>query len=119
MYCSNRAFDPESPSWRQRSFEPVNSPPHIEIFYADVCGLCHKAMDYFRSRGLAFAAREVHWDQTADDFVGSDNSLETKERCGNVDFVPQIFINGHHIPGWRMLEPMIESGEIESLLGSS
>jgi glutaredoxin len=39
-----------------------------------------------------------------------------KRRAGNVDFVPQIFINGHHIPGWRKLEPMIASGEFDRLL---
>jgi glutaredoxin len=92
---------------------------HIEIFYADICGLCHKAMDYFRSREIPFIPREVHWDGEADDFVTSDNSREMKDRCGDVDFVPQIFINGQHIPGWKKLEPMIESGEIETLLASS
>lgn len=97
----------------------MSNPPHIEIFYADVCGLCHKAMDYFRGRELVFISREVHWDGEADDFVDSETSRELKERCGDVDFVPQIFINGQHVPGWKKLEPMIESGEIETLLGSS
>ena len=88
----------------------------IEIFYADVCGLCHKAMNYFRSRGLTFHAREVHWD--GDKFVDSENSREMYQRCGPVDFVPQIFVNGHHIPGWRKLEPMIQSGEFDRLLAA-
>jgi glutaredoxin-related protein len=38
-------------------------------------------------------------------------------RCGEtVDFVPQIFIRGTHVAGWRKLEPMIESGEFDRLL---
>ena len=90
--------------------------PEIEIFFADVCGLCHKAMDYFRSRDLAFTAHEVHWDEEADDFADSATSQEMKQRCGDINFVPQIFVNGQHIPGWKTLEPMIESGEIETWL---
>lgn len=33
--------------------------PQIELFYADVCTLCHKAMDFFRKRDLAFTAHEL------------------------------------------------------------
>jgi len=92
--------------------------PSIEIYYADICGLCHKAMDYFRSRGLAFTAHEVHWNGEA--FVDSENSRAMHRRCGRpVDFVPQIFVNGRHIPGWRTLEPMIHSGEFDRLLAGS
>lgn len=95
----------------------MSTTPRIEIFYAQVCGLCHKAMDYFRGRGLVFHAREVHWDAQADAFVDSENTRAMYEQCGRrVDFVPQIFINGRHIPGWRTLEPMIQSGELDRLL---
>jgi glutaredoxin len=90
--------------------------PHIEIFYADICGLCHKAMAYFRGRGLAFHAYEVHWDEQAEVFVDSEHSRAMRQRCGPVDFVPQIFINGRHIAGWRKLEPLIQSGELEQML---
>lgn len=91
--------------------------PKIEIYYADVCGLCHKAMNYFRSQNLPFTAHEVHWDAAADTWVPSPVVDEMKSRAGDVDFVPQIFINNtHHIPGWRKLEPMIASGEFDRLL---
>ena len=94
------------------------SQPKIEIYYADICGLCHKAMDFFRSRNLPFTKYEVIYDHVADAFVDSQNTREMHRRCGRtVDFVPQIFINGrHHIPGWRKLEPMIASGEFDKLL---
>jgi len=91
--------------------------PEIEIFYADICGLCHKAMDYFRSRNLPFTTYEVFWD--GDHFRESPAQQEMVRRCGDVDFVPQIFINGTHIPGWRKLEPMIHSGELDRILQST
>ena len=93
--------------------------PNIEIYFADVCDLCHKAMDFFRSRDLDFAAYEVIYDEEAGEFVDDENCRAMYQRAGKVDFVPQIFINGnHHVPGWRKLEPMIESGEFDALLDS-
>ena len=38
-------------------------------------------------------------------------------RCEEkVEFVPQIFIGDHYIGGWRNLEAMIESNEIDEIL---
>jgi len=89
--------------------------PKIEIYYADICDLCHKAMDFFRSRQLPYTAHEVFWD--GEKFVESEHTRNMYQRCGKeVDFVPQIFVNGTHIAGWRKLEPMIESGELDRLL---
>ena len=91
--------------------------PSIDIYYSRVCGLCTKALDFFRSRGLDFHAYAVEWDEDADRFVDSENSRRMFERCGEtVDFVPQMFINGTHIAGWRKLEPMIEDGSFDRLL---
>ena len=90
--------------------------PNIEIYYASVCGLCHKALEYFSHQGLSFTARAVGYDKEADDWVPSPVVDEMKQRAGDVDFVPQIFVNGHHIAGWKKLEPMIESGEFDRLL---
>jgi len=95
------------------------NPPSIEIYYAQVCGLCHKAMDFFRSRKLPFTAIEVFYDAAKDDWVPGPEVDEMKRRAGDVDFVPQIFINGTtHIAGWRKLEPMIASGEFDKLMSS-
>ena len=93
--------------------------PHIEIFHARICGLCHKALAFFEERGLPVLAYEVEWDEAADRFVDSENSREMFRRCGETDFVPQIFVNGHHIPGWRKLEPMIASGAFDRLLADT
>jgi glutaredoxin len=89
----------------------------IEVFHASICGLCHKTFEFLQSRGLPYHAYEVIWDEANNRFQDTDHAREMYRRCGaEVDFVPQIFINGQHIPGWRKLEPMIQSGEFERLL---
>jgi len=91
--------------------------PQIDIYYARVCGLCTKAVEFFRSRGATFTAYAVEWDGENDAFVDSANTRAMYERCGEkVDFVPQMFLGQTHIKGWRKLEPMIESGEIDTLV---
>lgn len=92
----------------------------IDIYYASICGLCTKAIEFFRGRGVTFTAYAVEWDAEHERFVDSENARAMYRRCGEeVDFVPQIFIGDRHIPGWRKLEPMIESGEIDALLSST
>ena len=94
--------------------------PQVDIYYASVCGLCTKAIEFLRKRGVTFTAHAVEWDENTDSFVDSPNSREMYRRCGEeVDFVPQMFIGNVHIRGWRQLEPMIESGEIEQFFSQS
>ena len=89
----------------------------IDIYYSRVCGLCTEAITFFHSRGVTFTAYAVEYDADADAFVDSENTREMYARCGEeVEFVPQIFIGKRHIGGWRKLEPMIESGEIDQLI---
>ena len=89
----------------------------ITIYYSSTCGLCHKAMEFFISRGLDFDARCIGYDPERDAWLPSPNVEELEKRMGPFDFVPQIFINGTHVAGWRKLEPMIGSGEFDRLLG--
>lgn len=89
----------------------------VDIYYARVCSLCDKAIEFFCKRGITFTAYAVEWDAEKEEFVDSDNTREMYMRCGEkVDFVPQMFIGTQHIKGWRTLEPMIESGEIDRLI---
>jgi len=91
--------------------------PQVEIYYASICGLCTKAIDFFRHRGVTFMAYAVEWDEKKETFIDSSNTREMYRRCAEEpDFVPQIFIGNVHIRGWRKLEPMIESGEIDRVL---
>ena len=48
------------------------SQPKIEIYVCDICGLCQKAKEFFRSRQLPFTTHEIFWDKVADTFVDSD-----------------------------------------------
>ena len=89
----------------------------VDVYYARVCGLCTKAIEFFRSRGVTFTAYAVEWDNEKERFVDSENTRTMHRRCGEeVDFVPQMFIGDTHIKGWRSLEPMIESGAIDKLI---
>lgn len=89
----------------------------VDIYYASICGLCTKAIEFFRSTGVTFNAHAVEWDGEKEEFTDSANAREMFRRCGEkVDFVPQMFVGEKHIKGWRALEPMIASGEITNLL---
>lgn len=94
--------------------------PQVDIYYANICGLCTKAINFFRDRGVTFTAYAVEWDKKTERFVDSPNAREMHRRCAEqVDFVPQMFIGDVHIRGWRQLKPMIKSGEIERVLSGS
>jgi len=92
----------------------TNKPASVEIYYSQMCGLCHEAMDYFKQNNIDFNAYEVEWKN--DGWVDSENSRRMSRHCGEVSFVPQFLINGKHIEGWKTLKPMIDSGELKSLL---
>jgi len=89
----------------------------VSIYYASICGLCTKAIDFLREKGITFTAYAVEWDEATGAFKDGANTREMYRRCGEqVDFVPQIFVGNKHIKGWRELKPMIESGAIQHLL---
>lgn len=93
--------------------------PSVEIYYASTCGLCLEAMAFFKSRGLDFDARCIGYDRETDAWMPSENLRELEARIGAFDFVPQLFVNGTHVAGWKKLERMIESGEFDRLLNES
>jgi hypothetical protein len=88
--------------------------PRIEVYYSQLCGACHEAMDYFGGRGIPYESYEVKW--INGDWDDDDNGRRFKERFGTADFVPQILIGDLHVKGWKELSALIESGEIEDLL---
>lgn len=90
--------------------------PKVQIYTAQMCSLCHEAMDFFRSRGIPFTAYELKW--SGNGWEDSPAARELARRCGPVDFVPQIFINGRHIAGWRTLSELIRTGEVDALLAA-
>ena len=88
--------------------------PKVEVFYGQMCGACHDAMDYFTEKGVAFDAYEVKWGK--DDWVDDENGRGFKQRFGDADTVPQIMMGERHVKGWKELSALIETGEIEGLL---
>ncbi|MDP6490738.1 MAG: hypothetical protein QGH42_11395 [Kiritimatiellia bacterium] len=88
--------------------------PKIEIYYSQLCGACHDAMDYFKGRGIPFESYEVKWREG--DWADDDNGRRFKARFGTADFVPQMMIGDRHIKGWKELSALIESGEIDHML---
>jgi glutaredoxin len=94
----------------------ITSMLNVEIFCAPMCGACEEAKDYFQGRGISFTSTEVRWDAENDRWVDSENSRRMLKMCGEIDFVPQIFVNDRHIKGWRGLTELIKSGEIDSIL---
>lgn len=91
--------------------------PDVEIFYSELCSSCHDAMDYFRARSIPFRSYEIHWSKSG--MVDSEASRELRRRCGEVDFVPQIFINGRHIGGWTALSDLIERGVVDEIFNTA
>ncbi len=90
-------------------------PPEIEVFFSPMCDLCHRAIDYFVQRGHAVKTHEVRWRDG--EWVDSPESRRMKALCGDdVDFVPQILIDGRPVHGWRQMATMIDSGELAKLL---
>jgi len=91
----------------------------IKIYYASVCSLCHKAMDYFDSENIPYTKYELVYNKELDIFEDNQNYKDLKETLQkDVNVVPQFFIGKTHIQGWKTLEPMIKSGEFNKLLNS-
>lgn len=88
--------------------------PKVEIFSAPMCSLCHEAMHWFEEQGIPYKAYELEWEGGG--FVDSPAARDLRQRVGDVEFVPQIFINGRHIAGWRSMSELIRTGEIKDIL---
>ncbi len=89
----------------------------VEIYSSRACGLCTEALLFFHQHGVSFTVHAIEYDENSDTSIDSENTREMYRRCGEkVEFVPQIFIGGRHMAGWRKLQPLVESGEIDTLL---
>ena len=89
----------------------------VEVYYSDMCGLCHIAMDRLTEKGIPFDKYKLKWDAKSDDWEDSAASRRLLGRCGEkVEFVPQFFIKDRWVSGWRELEPVIDSGELDEML---
>ena len=80
----------------------------VEIYTRKMCGYCTAAKSLLSRKGASFREFDATFD--------AGLRQEMMRKSGRTTF-PQIFIGDAHISGWRKLEPMIESGEIDRLLG--
>ena len=86
----------------------VESPPSPVVVYTTrFCGFCHAAKRLLNAEGVAFD--EVPCDGRADlrAWIRDASGQHT---------VPQVFIHGRSIGGYRELSALVQAGELEDAL---
>ena len=84
--------------------------PKIEIYTAQMCGYCHRALRLLDSKGVAYKQIDVSMNSTLRD--------EMRSRSGGSKTVPQIFIDGDHIGGSDDLYALERAGNLDPLLAA-
>ncbi len=69
----------------------VEAAPPVELFIADWCPNCRKAMDFLRSHGIEFVAYDVEKNETA---------ARRKKQLDKRRLVPFAIINGKKVSGF-------------------
>lgn len=80
----------------------------IEIYERPSCPYCRRAKTLLRTKGAAFVAIDVSFDETKRE--------EMIRRAGGRRTVPQIFIHGRYIGGCDDLYDLDRLGHLDSLL---
>ena len=80
----------------------------VEIYTADFCGYCHRALQLLESRNIEYTQYDVTLDRAG-------RRAMTKRAFGRTS-VPQIFINGVHIGGSNELVKIALNGRLNELL---
>ena len=80
----------------------------VEIFTAQGCGYCVRALRLLESKKIAFE----HTDVT----LSSSLRAEVRSRSGGITSVPQIFIDDDHIGGCSELMQLDRLGHLDKLL---
>ena len=82
----------------------------VEIYTADFCGYCHRALQLLESRNIEYTQYDVTLDRAG-------RRAMTKRACGRTS-VPQIFINDTHIGGSDELVKIALNGRLNELLAN-
>ena len=82
----------------------------VEIYTADFCGYCHRAIQLLKSRNIKYTQYDVTYDRASRQGM-------TKRASGRTS-VPQIFINDTHIGGSDELVEIALNGRLDELLAS-
>ena len=76
----------------------IDQQSHIEIYTSRTCGYCYAAKSLLNERGLTY----IEIDVTFDDEKRREMMERSKQRT-----VPQIFIDGKSIGGYRELARLL------------
>ena len=80
----------------------------IIIYTKKYCSYCSAAKELFKSKGVSFEEIDVTGDQKKLDEVIKKTQHQT---------IPQIFVGEKFVGGFRELEALDESGELNQILG--
>ena len=83
----------------------------VEIYSSMFCGYCSNAKRLLKDKGVEFTEFDVSLDAT--------KLQEMLSRSGGRRTVPQIFIGGAHIGGYKELAALDRAGKLDSLLEGS
>ncbi len=84
--------------------------PKVEIYTAQMCGYCHRALRLLDSKGVEYKQIDVSMSSSLRD--------EMRSRAGGSRTVPQIFIDGDHIGGSDDLYALERAGNLDPLLAA-
>jgi glutaredoxin 3 len=82
--------------------------PRLEIYTKFWCGYCHRAKRLLDAKRIAFAERDVSFDQAG--------FAEMVGRSGGRRTVPQVFLDDRLLGGCDELHALDSSGELDRLL---
>ena len=82
----------------------------VEIYTADFCGYCHRAIQLLKSRNIEYTQYDVTLD------TAGRRAME--KRASGRTSVPQIFINGTYIGGSDELVRIALNGRLNELLAN-
>jgi glutaredoxin 3 len=82
----------------------------VEIYTADFCGYCYRAIQLLKSRDIKYKQYDVTLDRAG-------RQAMTQRASGKTS-VPQIFINDTHIGGSDELVEIALNGRLDELLAS-
>lgn len=84
--------------------------PKVEVYTTRVCSYCLAAKSLLKARGVLYEEIDVSDDHAKRMWLAETSGQRT---------VPQIFIGGRSIGGYRELKALSSSGELDELLGES
>lgn len=86
------------------------SQPEIEVYVTNYCPYCTQAKSLLDAKGVKYEVVDV----TGDD----DARIKLVERANGMKTVPQIFIKGEHVGGFRDLSALDEAGKLDAMLSA-